>query len=222
MKKIFTIAAAALSATLLSAPASAGIIDFANFAAGNEQGVVSGTSLNIDGVNMTFSAGDVYDDGIYNPYFDDIANGKPAGLGVCRVLDGSQQCADSGDDSIDGDLGISEYVAIIFDDGPFSVLDISFRDGTHNLLNTDNVSLLNWAILDGVGGVISSGVDTFSNVLALATSGFFANVAGIGFGYIDTEFYIESISDVPLPGAIPLLISGLAGLGFASRKKKAA
>ena len=29
-----------------------------------------------------------------------------------------------------------------------------------------------------------------------------------------------TVSDVPIPGAIPLLISGIAGLGFASKKKK--
>jgi len=27
---------------------------------------------------------------------------------------------------------------------------------------------------------------------------------------------------IPVPGALPLLISGLAGLGFAARRKKAA
>jgi len=31
-----------------------------------------------------------------------------------------------------------------------------------------------------------------------------------------------TVSDVPIPGAIPLLLSGLAGLGFSTRKKKAA
>ena len=29
-----------------------------------------------------------------------------------------------------------------------------------------------------------------------------------------------TVSDVPIPGAIPLLLSGIAGLGFASKKKK--
>ncbi len=40
-----------------------------------------------------------------------------------------------------------------------------------------------------------------------------------GAGFAIAQF---DVSDVPIPGAIPLLISGLAGLGFASRKKKAA
>lgn len=40
-----------------------------------------------------------------------------------------------------------------------------------------------------------------------------------GAGFTIAQF---DVSDVPVPAALPLLISGLAGLGFASRRKKSA
>ncbi len=40
-----------------------------------------------------------------------------------------------------------------------------------------------------------------------------------GSGFVVAQL---TIADVPIPGAIPFLITGLAGLGFASRKKKKA
>ncbi len=216
MKKLFAFAAASMAAGALSMAAHAAtIVSFADFAAGNEQGVTSGTSLNINGVNITFNSN-------FNPYFDDVSSGKPAGLGVCRVLSPLSFCADAGDDSIDGDLTINEYVIMQFDDGPFSVFQVSFRDGTHNSLDADNIGQVTWGIFDAVGGLLSFGTTSFAQVIAMATAGFFANVDGIGFEFADTEFYVEYISDVPIPGALPLLLSGLAGLGFASRRKKIA
>lgn len=42
-----------------------------------------------------------------------------------------------------------------------------------------------------------------------------------GFGTNTAEFLRAEISQVPIPAALPLLISGLAGLGFAGRRRKA-
>ena len=45
-----------------------------------------------------------------------------------------------------------------------------------------------------------------------------------GFGEFGDTFSIrvlDDVSEIPIPGAIPLLLSGLAGLGLMSRKKKA-
>lgn len=214
MKKIITIAAATLSLGLIAAPASAATVDFVGFAASNEKGIASGDQLVIDGETITFTSN-------FKPYFDDLSSGKPGGLGVCRELAGmavrDAACANAGDDSIDGDNMIAEYVELSFDDGPFSLRGLSFTDGSHNDLNSNNANLV---------GLIVNNVDlgafTFAAAVVAASNGFFGDVNTIRFTYINQEFYLNSISDVPIPGAIPLLLSGLAGLGFASRKQKKA
>ncbi|NNE41750.1 MAG: VPLPA-CTERM sorting domain-containing protein [Marinicaulis sp.] len=63
---------------------------------------------------------------------------------------------------------------------------------------------------------------TFAEAVGLVMMGvallrFAFNEPGIG-----VQFYVNSFeADVaPLPAAVPLLLAALAGLGFASRKKK--
>ncbi|NNE40633.1 MAG: hypothetical protein HKN14_06910 [Marinicaulis sp.] len=213
MKKILT--AAVVASAMALAPAHAGLVSFAGFAASNgEEGFVSGTSLTIDGVSMTFTS-------THNPYFDGVSGGKPAGLGVCRELTmaAQPQCAIGSDDSIDEDVaGDPEVIAISFDDGALPLQGISFRDGAHNLIN-DSTALLNWAIVTESGLLI--GTDSFAFVHDMISAGI-NGVVAFGFGFADDggdQFYIESI-ETPIPAALPLLLSGIAGLGFASRKQK--
>jgi len=245
MKKFMTMAAAALSVGLIAAPASAEVISFADFASGNEGGVQNGSIINFSGTNIGFSSGfnlntgpggwgsftnSSGSDGPFFAYFDDLSGGKPGGLGVCRELNGAAgtvapgaECKDAGDDSVDGDDGLNEVIAVFFSDGPFELRGLSFRDGQHNDIN-NSLGLVEYGINGaGIGGGSGvGGTTTFADLVARAIAGEFAGATSMVFGYVDTEFYIESISDVPIPGAIPLLLSGLAGLGFAARKKKAA
>ena len=86
-------------------------------------------------------------------------------------------------------------------------MDISNSDG-----------LVEWGI--GTANGIQSGITTFANLVAMAIAGDFVGVRSFAIGYVDTEFYLSSISEVPIPGAIPLLLSGLAGLGVFARKNK--
>ncbi|MEL6359703.1 MAG: VPLPA-CTERM sorting domain-containing protein [Pseudomonadota bacterium] len=64
------------------------------------------------------------------------------------------------------------------------------------------------------GGLVA---DMANNAVALTGTvfEFFGNVTDGGYS-------IEEFSVVPVPGALPLLLSGIAGLGFASRRRKAA
>lgn len=167
-----------------------------------------------------------------HPYLDGPGGGEPtAGLGVCQELDGANQCDPSSDDNIT----LSEAVSIVFLEGPFDVRQINFLGEGHVDINGNDVNTL----LIGVNQVLSLTRYTFADAVVAALTGAFVGVQSIQF-FFDSEeffsfitnandlrangdqFYINSISDVPLPGALPLLLAGLAGLGFASRREKKA
>ena len=184
--------------------------------------------INFGGTNINFRSGErssaVAVSGDFFSYFDDVSSGLPGGLGVCRALDGAAgttapgaECADSGDDSIDGEGGIREAIQLRFQTS-FDLRSISFRDGAHNSIN-DSMGLVEYAFVSG-GGLIGSGETTFANLVALVAAGTFAGTTAIQLGYVNTDFYIESISDVPIPGAIPLLLSGLGGSWFRITQKE--
>jgi len=218
MNKIFTFAATALAAASVSFSAHATVIDFGAFAIGNER--AANATETVNGVNLGFSSN-------FIAYFDDLSSGLPAGLGVCRDVTMLSQCTDPSDDSIDGELGVDEYVAVAFLDAAFdptttNLVGLSFRDGAHNQINDSN-GQLTWAVFGAGGALIAGATSSFADLVALAAIGW-QGVSSIRLTYFDTDFYLEAVtvSDVPIPAALPLLLSGLAGLGFAARKKKRA
>lgn len=93
-------------------------------------------------------------------------------------------------------------------------------------------------VLTGVGSDYSfdvsinqAGVGSFTSTYTLAQSvfgsggsiasfGAFHNGFGSGFGPVDYSDFTASISAVPLPAGLPLLLAALGGLGFASRRRK--
>ena len=212
MKKLFAAAAVALG--LAIAPLQAAVIDFANEADTNgERGLADGAILNIAGFNLSLLT--YLSEG--SPYLD----AGNAGLGVCQVLDANDQCDPGSDDSIQQVGNVTEGVGIDFNSF-VTITNLSFVDGRHDPIDAMNDGLVDVFLTPTVTPTFRA---LFSDLVAMVTSGdpMFQDLTFIGFVFVDKAFYVSSItvSDIPIPGAIPLLLSGLAGLGFASRKKKA-
>lgn len=227
IKKVFAAAAAVF---VMSSAANASVLDFAAFADANgERGYNDGALLRIGGERVglislpesfTNSNGVQIVEG--NPYLD----AGDAGLGLCRTLDAALQCVPSSDDSvqgvtIDGEL-FAESIGVVFSIQQ-DVTELVFRDGDHRLISEDNDGLVDFYS----NGGLFAGTFLFSELMALAVAGdaIFRDTNFIGFAWVDTAFYLSSatisaVAEVPLPGALPLIISGLAGLGFASRRRK--
>lgn len=206
--------AAVLATVFASGPASAAVIDFvAEVLATGEHGVADGSVLNtsrMGNLNLQFKAGIGGERRDFAYFNAATPNGAPAGLGVCTRLDSAAQCNPSSDDTISA----REWVEIGFLSGPFNVRALSFN-------GAGNLSLNNSSGLIKIGTSLGSVLSEFIMSFAEASTYAFGLVDRIRFEFVNTEFVVAKISDVPLPGALPLLLSGLAGLGFAARRKKA-
>lgn len=206
MKHLFS--AVAATAALGLASAEAALVDFVNDADTNGERAV--TNLVLNGVDMSFSAfrGAL----AANAYLDASGGQGPAGLGVCLVLTAGQ-CDPSSDDNIKDD----ERVTITFNNGAYTISGLSFTAADHEPVDP-NATL-------GIG--INGGAIVF-NTFANYIGAVFNNVTSITFafgGALASEFYVNrftAVNEIPVPGALPLLLAGIAGLGFAARRKKAA
>ena len=66
-----------------------------------------------------------------------------------------------------------------------------------------------------LSGIVA--IDIIAGGFTGTTFEFIARTIGDGFSI---ESLTVTVNDIPIPGAIPLLLSGIAGLGFASRRRK--
>lgn len=215
MKKIIALAAAA---AIMAGAAQATVINFLKEAnTGGERGLADGAILNtpaLGDLNLRFSggrSGASYD----FAYFNKPDGARAGGLGTCTTLDRMMQCATYIDDTV----AHAENVRVEFVDAPFEIKQLSFNGRFSGL----NGSPLMLKITTSLAGTVTDYLISFAD----ANTRNFGFVDWIEFEFVRgqgdaAKFFVTRISDVPVPGALPLMLSALAGVGFAAHRRRAA
>ncbi len=117
------------------------------------------------------------------------------------------ECADLSEDNIRAGANI-----LLTFSSPQSLSGLSFTDHEHFDLNGNDA---NTFLISLNGGAFAP--MTFADAVAAT----FTGVSSIAFGFDPAngvQYYVNSL-ETPLPATAPLLLAGLAGLGFAARRK---
>lgn len=203
MKKILS--TALIAGSLLLTQASQAItFDFLAEGNATEKGY-SAFLMTESGVTVTATATELNGDGIYSAYLD----GGDAGLGVCKVLTSSDQCAPSSDDNVT----VTELLHLAFDE-IVSITEINFLNGAHGTDFANNQ--FNVRIDDAATYSTYSLSSQFLTVLSGQKFSFWLDDQSNAVN--QNQFYISSVT-VPAPGTLMLLSLGLLGL-FGSTKKR--
>jgi hypothetical protein len=158
-----------------------------------------------------------------------------AGLGVCKTgfdvtarpgYGGESRCSTqySGSPKNTGDdnLVYPEVLKLTFDT-TVSLLDLVVRNGSHNLVSGN--------ILISLDGTFDMVADRFSlngsgeaDLSALGASKMFWFTSYNEGNVARPEIYLDTltVSTVPVPAALPLLLAGLGGFGWIGRRRKTA
>lgn len=219
MSYLNNIALRTLSASaifLAATSAQAFSVDYVSLAAGNEGGhqFHSYTDAGVTVTASGTSVGDTYGDNTpdYYAYLDDLSGGQPAGLGVCKAINGSAQCTPSSDDNVT----YNEALTLSFSQD-VTLSNIVFRNGSHGTTFTAGDGLVDISV---DGGSFQSYSLTHNFTLL-------NNIVGSQFTFIgstsqsdDDQFYISSLSgdtvsgSVPVPAPLALFGLGLLGMGY--------
>ncbi|MHA7870969.1 MAG: VPLPA-CTERM sorting domain-containing protein [Hyphococcus sp.] len=124
-------------------------------------------------------------------------------------------------------------------DGVFNAFQLFVRADDPNRLEnastTVTVDMVNGMALDMSLNAIGNEMGAFDKAFTLSDLAAISSISGtIAFAFdvlqgatgspnsrLAFNFKALSVSEIPVPAALPLLLSGLAGLGFASRRRKA-
>ena len=193
----------------LSTSAQAAIFDFVALAAGNEHGGDPLIFVN-GGVTVTATGSNTLGDDEAVAYLD-----EGGGLGVCSTgLDGADQCNVPSDDNVT----LTEVLKLELT-GANRIVDISFNDELHNPQNDDG--LIDYRV-GGAGAWVDSTFGTIAAALAMEIDTIFEFRIGFDLGAQDPvdQFYIASLTAVPLPAAAWLFGTAMLGLFGLRRKAK--
>lgn len=250
-KSVGLIAGAVLMASLVATNANAAsfhtydFIDYidhpATYPSGGEHAVIADfsiTSTDLAESHTITAHGSIAGSGVPGSYSDSpyayFDKGK-AGIGVCKILSGTQ-CAPASDDNITGGAGTTEILSLGFAGGA-GLADLLFRNDGHTPTFPDNKHVL---IGSGTMAELAAGTVLFTQYLLGAVSAdttYDGSPIGatIGFGpfdlldgqfvhikFDDQQVYLSGLITypVPVPAALPLFLSGLLGLGVVARRRK--
>ena len=204
MKKVYSIIAMAIIAGLLNInPVGAAIFNYAALA-NSHPGEFGDRLISHNNAGVSAEARGFYMGGVADAY---LKNGG-AGLGVCHEgLNTAGQCLSL----MAQNIATDEVLHLTFSK-KVSVYDLIFKDSNYSL-----------AALSG--GSLSMKIDSgslFIMSLDPANWGAFDGMIGtvFEFGYVDTPFYLASITTMPIPPAALLFATALIGLGWLSQHRK--
>jgi len=160
-------------------------------------------------------------------YMDGSFNGFIGGMGVCSVLTTGSQCTPSNDDNVSVDGGNEEKLVWEFSQN-IDRIALTLRDSEHYLFNgldtpggPSDPDSGQFEFMYGASAWQVATTDAYGMyTLLLDGSSNLLKFRPVAAG-LENQFYIAmaEVAPIPLPPAVWLLLSGLAGLGAMGRRR---